>query len=128
MYKYILYKFSDDKKNFVIDKAVETTSPDEEDGTSYKESYEKFYTEITGKNVPYFSVYDFNYEKLGEGRRNKIIFIAWIPTNADIQDKVLAAASKQVLGTKLGITFQIEGTETNDIEFETVLDKVCRLK
>ncbi|CAG8577435.1 10121_t:CDS:2, partial [Racocetra persica] len=91
-------------------------------------SYEKFYTEITRKNVPYFAVYDFDYEKLGEGRRNKIIFIAWIPANADIHDKVLAAASKQVLGTKLGITFQIEGTEINDIEFETVLDKVRRLK
>ncbi|CAG8559697.1 18438_t:CDS:2 [Racocetra fulgida] len=107
MYKYILYKFSDDKKNFVIDKAVETTTLDEDDGTSHKESYEKFYTEITRKNVPYFAVYDFDYEKLGE---------------------VLAAASKQVLGTKLGITFQIEGTEINDIEFETVLDKVRRLK
>ncbi|CAG8835122.1 3269_t:CDS:1, partial [Racocetra persica] len=55
MYKYILYKFSDDKKNFVIDKAVETTTLDEDDGTNYKESYEKFYTEITRKNVPYFA-------------------------------------------------------------------------
>ncbi|CAG8776652.1 16759_t:CDS:2, partial [Dentiscutata erythropus] len=118
MYKYILYKFSEDKKYFVIDKAVETTESDEDDGTSYKESYEKFYAEITGKNVPYFAIYDFDYEKLGEGLRNKIIFISWIPTNADIQDKVLSAASKQVLGTKLDVSFQIEGTEANDIKFE----------
>ncbi|CAG8676856.1 5870_t:CDS:2 [Gigaspora margarita] len=108
--------------------AVETTASDENDGTNYKKSYEKFYAEITIKKVPYFAVYDFDYEKLGEGHRKKIIFISWIPANADIQNKFLSAASKQVLVTKLDVSFQIQGTEAKDIVFETVLDKVRRLK
>ncbi|CAG8803416.1 986_t:CDS:2, partial [Gigaspora rosea] len=50
---------------------------------------------------PYFAVYDFDYEKPGEGRRNKIIFL----------DKTISAASKEVLKTKLDISFQNEGTK-----------------
>ncbi|CAG8454574.1 7923_t:CDS:2 [Dentiscutata erythropus] len=49
-----------------------------------------------------------------------------IPANANIQDKTISAVSKEVLKTKLDISFQIEGTEANDIEFETVLDKVLK--
>ncbi|CAG8835345.1 4672_t:CDS:2, partial [Gigaspora margarita] len=102
MYKYILYKFSEDKNNFSIDKAVTTISNDE---YSYKENYEKFYSEIISKNIPYFAVYDFEYEKLSE-----------VPTNADTQEKFLSAASIQVL--------KEEGTEANDIAVEKILDKI----
>ncbi|CAG8787223.1 8932_t:CDS:2, partial [Gigaspora margarita] len=63
------------------------------------EEYYKFYKEITCKEDPYFAVYDFDYEKPGEGYRNKIIFISWIPENADIQNKTILAASKEVLKT-----------------------------
>ncbi|CAG8471823.1 9458_t:CDS:2, partial [Dentiscutata heterogama] len=98
----------------------------EYDNNSCKEFYKRFYTEITSNKDPYFAVYDFDYEKPGEGRQNKIIFISWIPANANIQDKTISAVSKEVLKTKLDISFQIEGTEANDIEFETVLDKVLK--
>ncbi|RIB12695.1 hypothetical protein C2G38_2327992 [Gigaspora rosea] len=127
-YKYILYKFSDDKTHFIIDKAVETIASDENDGTNYKKSYEKFYAELTIKKVPYFAVYDFDYEKLGEGCRKKIVFISWIPENADNKNKFISAASRQVLKTKLDVSFQIDGTDAKEIAFETVLDKVRRLK
>ncbi|CAG8821127.1 23117_t:CDS:2, partial [Gigaspora margarita] len=105
---------------FVVDKAVKVTEPDD----NYKNSYNKFYNEITSKKDPYFAVYDFDYEIPGEGRRNKIIFISWVPANADVQIKTISAASKEVLKKRLDIPFQIEGTEANDIEFEKVLDKV----
>ncbi|CAG8855705.1 34857_t:CDS:2, partial [Gigaspora margarita] len=102
-----------DKTNFSIDKAVETIS---NDNSSYIENYEKFCSEIISKKDPYFAVYDFEYEKLSEGRRNKIILISWVPTNADTQDKFLSAASIQVLKERFEISHLIEGTDANDIE------------
>ncbi|CAG8812408.1 38964_t:CDS:2 [Gigaspora margarita] len=122
-YKYILYKFSNDRTNFVVDVAELTES----DSNNCKEYY-KFYTELTCKKVPYFAVYDFDYEKPGEGYRNKIIFISWVSEKADVQDKMISATSKEVLKTKLDISFQIEGTIANDIEFKQVLNKVLSIK
>ncbi|RIA99840.1 hypothetical protein C2G38_1995008, partial [Gigaspora rosea] len=121
MYKYILYKFSEDKNNFSIDKAVETISNDK---SSYIENYENFCSEIISKNEPYFAVYDFEYEKLSEGRRNKIILISWVPKNADAQDKFLSAASKLVLKERFGIAHLIEGTVADEIGVEKILDKL----
>ncbi|CAG8493049.1 26449_t:CDS:2, partial [Racocetra persica] len=90
IYKYILYKFSEDKNNFSIDKAVETISNNK---SSYIENYKNFCSEIISKNEPYFAIYDFEYEKLNEGHRNKIILISWVSKNADAQNKFLSAAN-----------------------------------
>ncbi|CAG8820004.1 12750_t:CDS:1, partial [Gigaspora margarita] len=50
------------------------------------------------------------------------------PEHADNKNKFISAAGKQVLITKLDVSFQIEGTDAKEIAFETVLDKVRRLK
>ncbi|EXX63923.1 Cof1p [Rhizophagus irregularis DAOM 197198w] len=60
-YKYILYKLDDSYKSIVLEKAVEEAT------------YDDFVSELTSSG-PRYAVYDFDYEKPGEGQRSKIAF------------------------------------------------------
>ena len=63
-YKYIIYKLSDDNSAIVIEHLVE------------EGDYQKFVAALPKTDCRY-AVFDFEYEKPGEGQRNKICFIAW---------------------------------------------------
>jgi cofilin len=63
-YKYILYKLDDNNRSIVLEKAVETAT------------YDDFVGELTSRG-PRYAVYDFDYEKPGEGQRSKIAFYSW---------------------------------------------------
>jgi hypothetical protein len=63
-YKYILYKLDDDYKSIIIEKTVEEAS------------YDDFVSDLTSSG-PRYAVYDFDYEKPGEGQRSKIAFYSW---------------------------------------------------
>ena len=81
-YKYIIFKLSgkrrlsvfsigitdkraiDDLKEIVVEKSAESGS------------YEEFLSQLP-ENEPRYAVYDFDFEKPGEGQRSKITFYAW---------------------------------------------------
>lgn len=63
-YKYILYKLDDYNRSIVLEKAVEEAT------------YDEFVNDLTSRG-PRYAVYDFDYEKPGEGQRNKIAFYSW---------------------------------------------------
>lgn len=46
------------------------------DKTAENSTYDDFLEELP-ENQPRYAVYDFDYEKPGEGQRSKIIFFAW---------------------------------------------------
>jgi len=73
-----------------------------------------------------YAVYDFAFEKEG-GKRNKLTFFSWAPDNAKIKDKMVFASSKDVLRRALvGISAEIQGTDFDEVAYESVLDKVTR--
>lgn len=106
-YKYIILRISDDKKSIILDK------------TSTSEEYEQFLSDLPA-GEPRWAVYDFQFEKEGAGRRNKILFYAWAPDEAPIKSKMLYSSSKDALRAKLvGIAFDIQCTDESERAYDT---------
>ncbi|KAI8142034.1 hypothetical protein BJV82DRAFT_157830 [Fennellomyces sp. T-0311] len=113
-YKYIVFKLSDDLKEVVVEKSAEN-------GT-----YEEFLSNLP-ENEPRYAVYDFDYEKPGEGQRSKITFYAWIPDTSKVRQKMLYASSKDAIRKKLvGLAIEIQGTDYSEVDYDTVLEKASR--
>ncbi|CZR53700.1 related to cofilin [Phialocephala subalpina] len=121
--KYIIYKLSDDFGNIV----VEETSSDK-DWDNFREKLVNAKTKNKqgkeGKG-PRYAVYDFEYDLAsGEGKRNKITFIAWSPDDAAIGPKMTYASSKDALKRSLnGIAAEVQANDEDDIEYNTILSK-----
>ncbi|EHL00621.1 putative Cofilin [Glarea lozoyensis 74030] len=125
--KFIIFKLTDDYKEIVVEEASE--DPDWE---VFREKLINAESKNmkTGKVTkgPRYAVYDFNYDLAsGEGSRSKITFIAWSPDDAGIQAKMVYASSKDALRRSLnGIATEVQGNDTDDIEYQTVLNKVSK--
>ncbi|ORX76955.1 putative COF1-cofilin [Basidiobolus meristosporus CBS 931.73] len=113
-YKYIIYKLNDDNTEIIVEEASEA-------GT-----YDDFINALPETECRY-AVLDLEYEKPGEGMRNKICFYAWSPDNSKVKQKMVFASSKDALRKRLvGIAAEIQGTDYDEVSFETVLEKVSR--
>jgi len=112
--KYIIFGLSKDLKEVVVEK----TSTDQE--------YENFLVDLP-ENECRWAIYDFEFEKEGGGKRNKIVFISWSPDDAKIKQKMLFASSRDALRRALvGVAVEIQGTDYSEVAFESVLDKANR--
>ncbi|CAG8602617.1 13373_t:CDS:2, partial [Funneliformis caledonium] len=110
-YKYLLYKLDDENKSIILEEAAEEST------------YDNFITVLTSKG-PRYAVYDFDYEKPGEGQRNKIAFYSWTPDDSKIKEKMLYASSKEAIRRRLvGVAIEIQGTDLSEVSFEAVLEK-----
>ncbi|KAI8877121.1 hypothetical protein K501DRAFT_45371 [Backusella circina FSU 941] len=113
-YKYIIFKLSDNLKEIVVDKSAETGE------------YDEFLGSLP-QDEPRYAVYDFDYEKPGEGKRSKITFYSWIPDTSKVRQKMLYASSKDALRKNLvGIAIEIQGTDASEVDYDTVLEKASR--
>jgi cofilin len=63
-YKYIIFALTKDVKEIIVEK------------TSQSSDYSDFIADLP-ENEPRYAVYDFEFEKEGEGKRSKIVFLAW---------------------------------------------------
>ena len=63
-HKYIIFNLSKDFSEIVVDK------------TSSDADYDTFLADLP-ENECRWAIYDFEFEKEGGGKRNKIIFISW---------------------------------------------------
>lgn len=126
-YKYVIFKLSDDNKEIVVD----STS---EDGPQYEDFREKLInaqskskTGAVGKG-PRYAVYDVEYELAsGEGKRNKITFIAWSPDDAGVMAKMVYASSKEALKRALpGLAVEVQANDADDIEYESLVKTVSK--
>ncbi|KAF9054936.1 actin depolymerizing factor [Hymenopellis radicata] len=112
--KYIIFRISDDAKEIVVEK------------TSDSASYDDFIADLP-EAACRWAVYDFEFEKEGEGKRNKICFYSWSPDDAKIKDKMLFASSKDALRrTLVGVALEIQGTDFSEVSFESILEKAQR--
>jgi len=124
--KFIIYKLSDDYKEIVVEEASE-----DGDWDVFREklisAQSKSKMGKVGKG-PRYAVYDFNYDLAsGEGSRSKITFIAWSPDDAGIQPKMIYASSKDALKRALnGIATEFQANDEDDIEYQSVLNKVSK--
>jgi len=113
-YKYILYKLGDNNTSIVLGKKVEEAT------------YDDFISDLTSGG-PCYAVYDFDYEKPGDGRRSKIAFYSWTPDDSKIKDKMLYASSKDAIRKRLvGVGIEIQGTDLSEVSYEAVLEKASR--
>ncbi|KAE8211213.1 hypothetical protein CF319_g4581 [Tilletia indica] len=113
-YKFVTFRISDDKKEIIVD------------NKSNDADWDNFVSNLPESECRW-AVYDFNFEKEGEGQRNKILFVSWAPDTAPVKAKMIAASSKDALRRALvGIGAEIQATEFSEIDFAAVEEKVSR--
>ena len=112
-YRYVIYKLNDDLTSIVIEKKVESC-----------DKYEDFIGELPENDCRY-AVYDFEYEKSpGEGMRNKICFIVWVPDTSKVRQKMLYASSKDAIRKKLAsIATEVQATDMSEVSYDAILEK-----
>ncbi|KAL3476080.1 hypothetical protein BJX99DRAFT_228489 [Aspergillus californicus] len=114
--KFIIYKIADNKKSVEVEEVSE--DPD----------YEVFRTKLenardsNGKPAPRYAVYDVEYD-LGssEGKRSKILFISWVPTDCSMVWSMIYASTREVLKNALNIANSIHADDKSDIEWSVIL-------
>jgi len=117
--KFIIFKLNATMKEVVVAKWSTC------DGITDKEKiHEALLTELQ-ENECCYAVYDFTYES-GEGTRNKILFISWIPSESRVKSRMVYASSKVALVTKLGLSSEVQATDYDEVSYQTVLDKVMK--
>ncbi|KAG9047528.1 cofilin [Tulasnella sp. UAMH 9824] len=113
-YKYVTYKLNPGFTQIVVDK------------TSEDKDYETFLRDLP-TDEPRWAVYDFEFTKEGAGQRNKLLFYSWSPDGARIKQKMVYSSSKDALRKALvGIAFEIQGTDGDDVEHNNVLERVSK--
>jgi cofilin len=120
-FRYIIYCIAEDGKSITLEK----TSPPA-DHPNARQAFDDFVASLPANDCRY-AVFDFEYEKngCGEGIRNKIIFVAWSPDSAKVKSKMLYASSKDALRKRLeGIATEIQATDSDEIKYTSVLEKI----
>jgi len=108
--KWIIYKISNDGKEIVVDES------------STDQDYEVFRQKLIGAGAESrYAVFDVAYDT-ADGKRNKIAFITWIPSDASIRPKMLYSTSKEALKRSLnGFHADIHANDVEDLEWENIL-------
>jgi len=113
--KFIIYKISDDRKSIVVDEV--SSDPD----------YEVFRTKLgnardaQGNLAPRYAVYDVEYELPGEGKRSKIVFISWVPSEATPRASMIYASTREVLKNAINVSTSIHADDNDEIEWKVLL-------
>ncbi|CAO3634484.1 unnamed protein product [Cunninghamella echinulata] len=111
----LIYQCIDDNKEIIVEKATESAS-----------DYDEFINQLPA-DEPRYAVYDFDYEKPGEGQRSKITFYSWTPDTSKIRQKMLYASSSAALRRQLvGIAIEIQGTDLSEVAYDVVFEKASR--
>eukprot|EP00696_Hemimastix_kukwesjijk_P003825 gnl/Hemi2/146_TR37_c0_g1_i1.p1 gnl/Hemi2/146_TR37_c0_g1~~gnl/Hemi2/146_TR37_c0_g1_i1.p1 ORF type:complete len:162 (+),score=79.32 gnl/Hemi2/146_TR37_c0_g1_i1:67-486(+) len=76
-----------------------------------------------------YAVYDFEYPDKDGNRRNKIIFISWCPDAVSVRPKMIHAAAKEALRSKLQVQAQpeIQATGREDVIYDAILARVNKI-
>ncbi|EMC97147.1 hypothetical protein BAUCODRAFT_32891 [Baudoinia panamericana UAMH 10762] len=124
--KWIIYKLSDDYKEIVVEE--KSTDGDYEkfrEKLMHAKSKNKRGEEGIGGR---YAVFDFEYEAPGgEGKRNKITFISWVPDEAPQYPRMMYSSSKEALKRALnGLASDVQANEPEDIEYDAILSKVAK--
>jgi len=112
MYKYIIYKISDDKK------FIEIETKGAKDAT-----VEEFFSKLPENDCRY-GILDVEITTKSGANTNKVMFIAWSDDNASVKPKMLYASSKDALKKSLeGITEEYQATDKSDLDLKEIVKK-----
>lgn len=76
------------------------------------------------KNARYF-VYDFSYNTKEDGKRDKLLFLSWIPGTLKPKEKMLYAGTRNNVKQALqGISKDVELTELSDFSTKAFLERL----
>ncbi|MEU7148693.1 actin depolymerization factor/cofilin-like domain-containing protein [Streptomyces sp. NPDC045456] len=113
-HKYVVFNLNRDNTEIIVEKV--STSTD----------YDDFIADLPETECRW-AVYNFEFEKEGAGKREKLTFVSWSPDTAKTKQKMLFASSEDALRRSLvGIAVDIHGTEVSEVAYESVLDKASR--
>lgn len=121
-HKFVIYKITDDKKRVVVDE--KSSDPDWEVFRSKLDAAK----DAAGNPAPRYATYDVEFEIPGEGMRNKIIFISWVPSDAPTRASMLYASTREVLKNAVNVAQSIHADDKGDIEWKSVLAEVSKGK
>lgn len=93
--------------------------------TSTEADYDNFLKEFPN-NECRWAVYDFEYEVEDGGKRNKVVFYYWSPSDSPVKQRMVYSASNNTLKGRLGIAVEIQGNDEGDLEYVNVLEKAKR--
>jgi cofilin len=114
--KFLIFKIADNRREIVIDEVSQ--NPDYEAFRSTLEAVK----DAKGHPAPRYAVYDVEYELGGgEGKRNKIVFISWVPTDTPTFWSMLYASTRENLKNALNIHSSIHADDKSDIEWNSIL-------
>eukprot|EP01135_Chromosphaera_perkinsii_P012215 Nk52_evm34s2612 gene=Nk52_evmTU34s2612 len=113
-FKYLIFAMNDSLTEIIVHKTGSTS-----------ETYDDFLKLLPQDDCRY-AVFDVDFMKDG-GQRNKLTFFAWSPDTAPIKKKMIYAASKEAIRRKLqGLAAEVQATDYDEVDYETVLEKVSR--
>ncbi|MFD5505004.1 actin-binding ADF family protein [Streptomyces sp. NPDC127061] len=113
-HRYIVFNLNKDNTEIVVEKV--SSAP----------GYADFVADLPALECRW-AVYDFEFEKDGSGKRNKLVFVLWSPDNARVKQKMVFASAGDALRRSLeGIHEDVQGTDYDEVSYEAVLDKVAR--
>ncbi|GME30773.1 Actin-binding cofilin/tropomyosin type [Neofusicoccum parvum] len=133
--KWIVYMIADNGKEIVVEKSEKKSEESEEDQwNKFREFLLNSKTKNkAGKEGPgaRYAIYDVEYDaaagSYGEGLRNKITFLSWIPDNLAPWPKMVYSSSKDAIKRSLnGVAVDIQANDEADIEYEAVLATVSK--
>ncbi|EGD92658.1 Cofilin [Trichophyton interdigitale] len=114
--KYIIFKISDNKKEVVVDEV------------STNDDYEVFREKLAnckdsmGRPAPRYAAYDVEFQlEAGEGWRQKIVFISWVPAETPVLWSMIYATTRQTLKETLHPHVSIQADDPSEIEWAHVL-------
>ncbi|KAK2766211.1 hypothetical protein FQN54_007727 [Arachnomyces sp. PD_36] len=114
--KYIIFKIADNRKEIVVE---EKSADDNYD--NFREKLEGA-KDSKGNPTPRYAVYDVEFElEGGEGRRNKIVFISWVPNDVPMFWSMLYATTRQTLKNAINPHTSIHADDKDELEWKHVL-------
>ncbi|KAF2811287.1 actin depolymerizing protein [Mytilinidion resinicola] len=121
--KWIIFKISDDWKEIVVDE-----QSTEDDYSTFREKLLNAKSTWKGKEGlgGRYAVYDVAYDS-GEGQRNKIAFISWVPDDSPQHPRMMYSSSKESIKRSLnGFHADIQANDADDIEYDNIIQRVSR--
>ncbi|KAL1954834.1 hypothetical protein VTO42DRAFT_522 [Malbranchea cinnamomea] len=121
--KFIIFKIADNRREIVVEEA--SGDPDYE---VFRKKLEDA-KDSKGNPAPRYAVYDVEFElEGGEGKRNKIVFISWVPSETPTFWSMLYATSRQTLKNAINPHTSIHADDKADIEWKNVLNEASGRK
>merc|ERR1712135_233963 len=127
VYKYCIYKMSNDLKHIVVDQAVE--NPGRVDAPTTQADYAPFFEYLQSVQMAgdcRYGCFDIRYVTSEGGHRTKLTFIVFCPDEANVKKKMLYASSKDALKNKLIGNLEIQASDLDDLTLPVIVDKCLK--